>query len=54
MSTTINREVAMSYAGGNGDGAGFVFEIPQGMVDRGASIDFLSQVRSRPQVVCGL
>ena len=42
MSTTLDREVAMSYASG-GSRAGVVFEIPQGMVNRGADIRFLSQ-----------
>ena len=43
MSTTKDEAVALSYAASS-DGAGFVFEIPQGMVDRGADIGFLSQV----------
>ena len=37
MSTTLNEKVAISYAS-SGNGTGFVFEIPQGMVDRGADI----------------
>ena len=41
MSTTSDRAVAVQYAGGGG--AGFVFEIQQGMVDRGADISWLSQ-----------
>ena len=41
MSTTDDREVAMRYAASGG--AGFVFEIQQGMIDRGADISFLSQ-----------
>ena len=36
MSTTLDEEVALSYAAGGG--AGFVLEIQQGMVDRGADI----------------
>ena len=44
MSTTLNQQVAVSYAA-SGDGAGVVFEIQQGMVDRGADISFLSQVK---------
>jgi ankyrin repeat protein len=43
MSTTTNRDVAMSYSAASGGGAGFVFEMQQGMVDRGADIGFLSQ-----------
>ena len=42
MSTTLDEEVALSYAAGAA-GTGFVFEIQQGMVDRGADIGFLSQ-----------
>jgi len=42
MSTTVDRQTAMRYAHGGG-GVGFVFEIQQGMVDRGADISFLSQ-----------
>ena len=41
MSTTLERDVAMAYAAG--DGAGFIFEMTMGMVDRGADIGFLSQ-----------
>lgn len=44
-SQTIDRDVALGYAagGGNNDKAGFIFEIQQGMVDRGAELSFLSQ-----------
>ena len=47
MSTTTDREVAVGYAKGDGDNAkaGFLFEIQQGMVDRGAELQWLSQVR---------
>jgi NLR family CARD domain-containing protein 3 len=41
MSTTSHREVALSYAASGGKG--IVFEIQQGMIDRGADISFLSQ-----------
>ena len=34
MSTTLDRETALRYAASSG-GAGFVFEIQQGMIDRG-------------------
>ena len=40
MSTTTKREVALSYAAESGKG--IVFEIQQGMVNRGADIAFLS------------
>ena len=41
MSTTEDRQVAMSYAASGA--ASFVFEIQQGMIDRGADIGWLSQ-----------
>ena len=41
MSTTLNREVAMTYA--SGSGVGIVLAIRQGMVNRGADISWLSQ-----------
>lgn len=47
MSTTTDREVAMSYAA-NAQTAGIVFEIQQGMVDRGADIAWCSQARLPP------
>ena len=40
-STTLDRNVAMGYASGS-NAAGIVFEIVQGMVDRGANIGWLS------------
>ena len=47
MSTTTNRAVAIGYAGGlDASGAGqtpMVFEYEQGMIDRGAELDWLSQ-----------
>ena len=45
MSTTLNKEVAFQYANGDGNHStrGIVFEISQGLVDRGASITWLSQ-----------
>jgi len=45
MSTTTERAVAMAYASSGGK-AGLVFEIPMGMVDRGANISWLSQCAS--------
>ena len=41
MSTTLDREVAMTYA--SGSGVGIVLAIRQGMVNRGADISWLSQ-----------
>ena len=43
MSTTLDKAVATQYAASAGVGASFVFEIQQGMVDRGADIGFASQ-----------
>ena len=42
MSTTLDRDEAMRYAAST-DGPAVVFEIQQGMVDRGADIGWLSQ-----------
>ena len=41
MSTTANREVALAYAANRDQG--LLFELQQGMIDRGADISFLSQ-----------
>ena len=49
MSTTLDREVALTYAASSG-GPGVVFSIQQGMVDRGADIGWLSQVRRHVHV----
>ena len=43
MSTTLNRMVAMGYAAGDASRMGIVIEVQQGMVNRGASIFWLSQ-----------
>lgn len=60
MSTTTCRDVAMGYAsGGVNHGAGvarapgIVFEIPMGMVDRGANIAWLSQYPHEREILCG-
>ena len=42
MSTTLKREEAIKYAA-SGRTAPLIFEIQQGMIDRGADISFLSQ-----------
>ena len=44
MSTTTDRGVAARYA--SGGGAGLIFELEQGMVDRGAELSWLSQART--------
>ena len=51
MSTTLDRGVAMGYAKGDGSRMGIVIEARQGMVNRGAAISWLSQVRPPPNHV---
>ena len=43
MSTTTSRDVAEGYARQNGSSVAMLFKIRMGMIDRGASIAFLSQ-----------
>ena len=43
MSTTTNREVAFTYAKGDGGRASTILEIQMGMVDRGADLSRFSQ-----------
>ena len=50
MSTTLDREVALAYAGSSG-GPGVVFAIQQGMVDRGADISWLSQYPHEKEIL---
>ena len=52
MSTTSHREVAMAYAASGGKGV--VFEIQQGMVNRGADISWLSQYPHEKECVAAL
>jgi len=52
MSTTLNREVAMTYA--SGSGVGIVLAIRQGMVNRGADISWLSQYPHEKECVAAL
>ena len=49
MSTTLTKDVAVSYASGNG--MGLVFEVQQGMVDRGANLSWLSQCAHPPHTL---
>ena len=55
VSTTTSRDVAVRYAGGpeaSGEGrAPMVLELGQGMIDRGAVIDFLSQYPHEKEVL---
>ena len=52
MSCSAERDVAMTYAGSRG-GMGIVFEVAQGMVDRGASIEWLSQYPHEREILFG-
>ena len=45
LSTSVDRSVALQYAVSGSSICGMVLEIHQGMVDRGASLDWLSQVQ---------
>ena len=52
MSTTLNRQVALEYASNGGAGrAGIVFEIQQGMVDRGADMAWISQYPHEKEIL---
>ena len=46
-------DVALRYAEGDGDKPGFLFEIQQGMVDRGAELAFLSQYPHEREILFG-
>ena len=48
MSTSLDRQVALEYAGGSD--VGLVLEIQQGMVSRGADISFVSQYPHEKEV----
>jgi hypothetical protein len=52
MSTTLDRSVAMGYASG-GKGPGIVFEIQQGMINRGAELQWLSQYKHEVEILFG-
>ena len=49
MSTTTDKAVAMQYAASGG--RGIVFEIQQGMIDRGADIGWLSQYPHEAEIL---
>ena len=51
MSTTLEREIAMGYAKGDGSRMGIVIEVQQGMVDRGADVEWLSQYPSEREIL---
>lgn len=52
MSTTLDKGVAVGYASERG-GMGLVFEVQQGMVDRGADISWLSQYPHEAEILFG-
>ena len=54
MSTTFDRDVAMCYAVGKAGKSALVFEMQMGMVDRGAKLGWISQVRHGPQLHPGM
>ena len=49
MSTTTDRRVAMQYAASGGKG--IVFEIQQGMIDRGADVSWASQYPHEAEIL---
>ena len=52
MSTTKNKQVAASYAGGNSDNYSILMEMSQGIVDRGADLSRLSQYPDEAEILC--
>ena len=56
LSTTLDRQVALDYA--SQSGMGVVFEIQQGMVDRGCDVSWLSQYPHESEILfaplCGM
>ena len=53
MSTTLEREVAVGYAGNRPERGGIVLEIQQGMTSRGADIAWLSQYPHEREILMG-
>ena len=53
MSTSLERDVAMGYAAGDGSGMGVVLELRQGMVSRGADLSSLSQYPHEREILFG-
>ena len=51
MSTTTSRDVAIGYAGGLEGAQPILFEMEQGMIDRGAVIEWLSQYPGEQEVL---
>eukprot|EP00966_Prymnesium_polylepis_P303707 7015698-Prymnesium_polylepis.2 len=51
LSTTTQGEVAFQYAAQQDAGAGIVFEIQMGMIDRGASLQWLSQYPAEEEIL---
>lgn len=53
MSATPDKNVALGYAQGRNTKTGIIFEMQQGMVDRGADISFLSQYPHEKEILFG-
>ena len=54
MSTTTDRAVAMGYAGASWSKTpGIVFEIQQGMIDRGCELSWASQYPHEAETLFG-
>ena len=51
LSTTLNRDVALQYSRQHPGRPGLVFEIQQGMIDRGADLAFLSQYPHEAEIL---
>ena len=51
MSMTRDRAVALEYASSQGDGVGLVFEVEQGLIDRGADVSWLSQYPHEKEIL---
>jgi len=51
MSCTRDYSVALAYASSSSGGAGVVFELTQGFVDRGASLDWLSMYSFEQEIL---
>ena len=53
LSSSFDRDVAMSYASGDATRTGIVIEVQQGMVNRGAELSSLSQYPHEHEILFG-
>lgn len=51
MSTTVERKVAEEYAKGPANQSSLIFEMRQGMVNRGAFLGWLSQYPHEAEIL---